>query len=148
MAPTRVNGNRVLYKLLTSSTAVMAECSNQVYGPPLGLPPKMSAPAKAIVFGNDGGPGNPDIPMASERFTMYCYGAEQPEAISVFRTVADLLAPQSRRLAPQTVVYDTGVNVRVASFALEMGPADVPDPGNGWPRVVCAWRMTYAEAAA
>lgn len=145
--PTRLNGNRVLLKLLAASSAVMTECSNRVYGPPLGIPPGMTAPGKAIVFGNDGGPGNPDIPMASERFTMYCYGADQPEAISVFRTVFDLLQPSDRRKAPLTVAYDTGVNVRVEHVSLEMGPADLPDPGNGWPRVVCAWRMVYTEAA-
>ncbi len=144
---TRLNGNRVLLKLLLASSAVMTECSNRVYGPPLGIPPGMTAPGKAIVFGNDGGPGNPDIPMASERFTMYCYGAEQPEAISVFRTVFDLLQPADRRKAPVTVAYDTGVSARAQHFALEMGPTDLPDPGNGWPRVVCAWRMVYAEGA-
>lgn len=140
---TRLNGNRVLYKLLASSTAVMAECSNRVYGPPLGIPPGMSAPGKAIVFGNDGGPAHPDVPMASERFTMYCYGAEQPEAISVFRAAFDFLS----RKGNATVTYDTGVSALVRRIDLEMGPSDLPDPGNGWPRVVCAWRMVYAEAA-
>lgn len=141
--PTRLNGNRVLLKLLAASSAVMTECSNRVYGPPLGIPPGMTAPGKAVVFGNDGGPGNPDIPMASERFTMYCYGAEQPEAISVFRTVFDLL----ERKGNTTVSYDTGVSALVRRVDLEMGPTDLPDPGNGWPRVVCAWRMVYTEGA-
>ena len=140
---TRLNGNRVLYKLLTSSSAVMTECSNRVYGPPLGLPPGMAAPAKAVVFSNDGAPAHPDIPMASERFQMYCYGADQPEAISVFRTVFDFLS----RKGNATVTYDTGVTGLVRRVDLEMGPTDLPDPGNGWPRVVCAWRMVYTENA-
>lgn len=147
MTPTRLNGNRVLYKILSGNAALMTECSNRVYGPPLGIPPGMTAPGKAVVFGNDGGPGNPDIPMAAERFPMYCYGADQPEAIAVFRSVFDLLMPSDRRKLPLTVTYDTGVTVRVQYFTLEMGPTDLPDPGNDWPRVVCAWRMVYSERA-
>lgn len=140
---TRLNGNRILYKILSGSTTLMTECSNRVYGPPLGIPPGMSAPAKALVFANEGAPGHPDIPMASERFMMYCYGAEQPEAINVFRTVFDLL----HRKGTTVVTYDTGVTVLVRRIDLEMGPVDLPDPGNNWPRVVCAWRMVYSEKA-
>lgn len=139
----RLDGNKLLYKLLSGTGALMTECTNRVYGPPLGIPTGMTAPEKAVVFENDGGPGHPDIPMASERFTMYCYGADQVEAGSVFRTVFDAL----QRKGFTQVAYATGVTALVRRIDLEMGPADMPDPGTNWPRVVCAWRMLYGETA-
>ena len=140
---TRLDGNKVMYKMLTAISALMTECGNQVYGPPLGIPTGMSAPAKAVVFENDGGPGHPDIPMANERFTMYCYGGDMVEASSVFRTVFDAL----HRKGFTQVAYATGVTALVRRIELDMGPVDMPDPGNNWPRVVSAWRMLYKEAA-
>lgn len=138
---TRLDGNQVLYKLLTAQTALMTECSNRVYGPPLGIPPGMTAPAKAVIFENNGGPAHPDIPMASERFTFYCYGASQPEAVAVFAALHDAL----NRRGYTAVAYSAGVTALVRRCRLVMGPSDLPDPGTNWPRVVSAFQMTYKE---
>lgn len=140
---TRLDGNKILYKLLSGTSALMTECSNRVYGPPLGIPPGMSAPAKAVIFENDGGPAHQDIPMASERFMFYCYGASQPEAGAVFAALHDAL----NRRGYTSVSYASGVTALVRRCRLVMGPSDLPDPGTNWPRVVCAFQMTYKEAA-
>lgn len=141
---TRLDGNKVMYKLVTAASALMTECGNRVYGPPLGIPTGMTAPAKAVIFENDGGPGHPDIPMADERFTFYCYGASQPEAGAVFATLADAL----HRKGYTQLTLSAGVTAVVRRVELAMGPSDLPDPGTNWPRVVSAWRMIYREAAA
>jgi hypothetical protein len=140
----RLDGNKVMYKLLTAASALMTECGNRVYGPPLGIPTGMTAPDKAVIFENDGGPGHPKIPMADERFAFYCYGASQPEAAAVFDTLFDAL----HRKGYTRLTYATGVTAVVRRIELEMGPSDMPDPGTNWPRVVAAFRMVYKEAAA
>lgn len=140
---TRLDGNQVMYKLLTAQLALMSACGNRLYGPPLGIPPGMTAPDKAVVFEGDGGPGHETLPMAAERFTFYCYGATQAEAQGVFGALFDAL----HRRGYTQVAYAPGVTALFRRGDLDMGPADLPDPGTNWPRVVSAFRIVFGERA-
>lgn len=141
--PTRVDGAQLVYKYLTGVTALMTETTNRVYGPPLGIPPGITAPCKFLRFAGDGGAGNPDVPMASERYTFNCYGATQTEAQSVARVLIDALDRKGRT----EVTVATGVKSLLRWAGIEMGPADLPEPDTGWPRVVLAFRVLYGERA-
>ena len=57
----RLDGNKVMYKILSGTAALMTECNNRVYGPPLGIP---SVPIKSsgLVPG-----GFQVLPPSSER---------------------------------------------------------------------------------
>lgn len=139
--PTRVDGSLLMHTYLKSVSALMTATSNRVYGPPLGVPPGISAPCKFVRFANDGGPGHPDLPMASERFTFNCYGSTQIEAMEVARILVDAL----NRLGRTEVTISAGVKNLIRRVDLEMSPADLPEPETKWPRVVCAFRVVYGE---
>ena len=138
---TRIDGDLLMYKYLTSVTALMTAVTNRIYGPPLGVPAGITEPKTFIKFACDGGPGHPDIPMASERFIFHCYGATQSEAQGVFRALFDAL----HRVGRQAVTTSTGVTALLRRADLESGPTDLPELELGWPRVVAFFRVIYGE---
>jgi hypothetical protein len=145
--PTLLDADLILYKYLTSVTALctavghVAGTTQRIYGPPLGIPSGITAPTKLICFSSDGGSGNADVPMASDRFTFYVYGTTQSEARSVARSLHDAL----HRIGNQRVTLATGSIALLRRAELEMGLTDLPEPQTNWPRVVCAYRVTYCE---
>ena len=138
---TRIDGLNLLYTYLTGITALTTETDSRIYGTGGGIPPGISEPLKMITIASDGGPGDPDIPMAMQRFTFSCYGPTLEDAHSVFTVLFDAL----HRLGRHEVTI-SGSDVGLLQWAeLEMGPADVPEPELGWPRVVCAYRVIFYE---
>ena len=140
---TRLDSDSIMYGYLTSVTALMTATGNRIYGPPLGVPAGITEPKTFIKFSCDGGPGHPDIPMSSERFSFSCYGSKQSEAQSVFRALFDAL----HRVGRQEVTISVGVTALLRRADLESGPMDLPEPELGWPRVVCAFRVVFMERA-
>ena len=140
---TRLDGNLIFYKLLTAQASLMTLCSNRVFGPPLGIPSGMTAPARAISFGSNGAPANISVPMADESFRTLCYGADQADANSVYLALADILNRRGRTV----VALGGSVNAVIRHAILDVGPVDLPDPGNDWPRVIADWRIVYLETA-
>jgi hypothetical protein len=138
---TLLDGNLLLYKYLTSVNALMTEVSNRLYGPPASIPSGITAACKFLLFTGDGGAGNPDVPMTSQRYTVHCYGATQTEAQSVYRTLADAL----NRAQDKRVTLATG-SIGLLRFAVkESGPYDLPEPETEWPRVISTFRVHFCE---
>jgi len=138
---TLIDGARLLYLYLTGTAALLTATSSRIYGPPLGIPAGITAPCAFLNFADDGGRGNPDIPMSAERFTFHCYGATQSEARGVFAALHDAL----QRAGNQRVTLAAGSVGLLRRADLEAGPGDLPDLGVNWPRVVCAFRVTFCE---
>lgn len=146
MAPTLLDVDLLLYKYLTSVSALTTYLGHtsgapRIFGPPLGIPTGMTAPGKYISFSSDGGSGNPDVPMGSDRITCYSYGTTQTEA----RTVARYLHDALHRIGNQRVTLSTGSIGLLRRADLEMGLTDMPEPELLYPRVVSAYRIVYCE---
>jgi hypothetical protein len=144
--PTVIDSDILLYKYLTSVSALTTAVGHtagapRIFGPPLGIPSGMTAPGKYICFSSDGGMGDASAPMGNERFTFYVYGATQSEARSVARSLFDAL----HRIGNQRVTLATGSVALLRRAELEMGQTDLPEPAVGWPRVVCAYRIVFCE---
>lgn len=143
---TLIDADLLLWKYLVSVSALTTAAGHttgapRIFGPPLGIPSGMTAPGKYIVFSADGGAGNASVPMGQERFTFYVYGATQSEARSLARSLHDAL----HRIGNQRVTLATGSVGLLRRADLEMGLTDLPEPETQWPRVVCAYRVTYCE---
>jgi hypothetical protein len=144
--PALLDSNRLMYLLLTGNVTLCAAVGHvspgtlRIFGPPLGIPSGMTAPAKYIVFANDGGPGNQYTPMGNERFQFYVYGATQTEARSVARSLDDAL----HRAQNQRVTLTAG-SVALLRRADRQVFADLPEPEILWPRVVCAYSIVFCE---
>lgn len=146
MAPTILDLDQLVWKYLVSVTALTTAVGHttaapRIFGPPLGIPSGMTAPGKYICFSTDGGTGNPDVPMGSDRITCYSYGTTQTEA----RTVARYLHDALHRIGNQRVTLSTGVVGLLRRADLEMGLTDLPEPELLYPRVVSAYRIVYCE---
>jgi len=143
---TQVNQNLMLYNYLTSVSALTTEVGHtsgtpRIFGPPLGIPSGITAPCKFLIFGDDGGTANFDVPMADMRTTFYLYGATQSEAQSVYRALHAAL----HRIQDQRITLATGSVALLRSANKETGPHDLPEPELNFPRVVCAYRVRYCE---
>lgn len=127
---------------LGANTALMTAVSNRLYGPPGGLPSGMSEPLAAVRMSRDGGAADRYTPLASERFQFDCYGPTQEAAGTVFRALHDAL----HRAQGQSVTVGAAT-WRLIFAERESGPSDLPEPELGWPRIVCAYRITLSEWA-
>lgn len=146
MTPTLIDHNETMYKYLTGCTALCTALGHtstvqRIYGPPLGIPRNITEPLPLLLYSCDGGVGNPDIPMASLRFSFYLYGRTQAGARTIFRELFDVLHRKTRT----DVTVSTGVKHLLSWGVLEAGPSDLPEPELLWPRVYCAFRVRFGE---
>ncbi len=140
--PTTIDTTALMLTFLAADTALMAAVSNRIDGPPVGIPEGASEPVPALRITGSGGAGDPDVPVTSERFQADCYGATQEGAMTVYRTLNDAL----HRAQGRTVTVGAAT-WRLIFAEREAGPDHLPEPELGWPRVVCAYRVTMAEWA-
>lgn len=80
-----VDTNEVITTLLLSLPHVTNLVGTRVYGPP-GLPTDFTID-HAVMFLNDGGPGNIYLPVKVESVPIYCYGKTARLARKLFRAL-------------------------------------------------------------
>lgn len=141
MAATTIDPAQLVHTYLSGRTAFMAEISNRLYGPPNdSLPAGITAPCKFTVFDLDGGASDSSTPVGRDRLTFHCYGATTAEARSVWRYLHDAL----QRAQGQAVTVGAAT-WRLMFASRVAGPALMPEPETGWPRVYAAYEITYME---
>jgi hypothetical protein len=144
VAITRIDPDELLLAYLTTDaratelrSLVTAPRQLHIYGPPLGVPSGVSSPRRLVSFGNDGSSISPQLPVAGDRVTFWCYGSLQSDAMLVYRALHDAMNGAYFRLAKTGCVW----LLRTASQLA--GPYDIPEPEIGWPRVVAAYQINY-----
>ena len=143
---TVVDSAKLLYVVLASDASLVAEVTNVVdgstvldmYGPP-GMPVDFHI-RKMLFFLGDGGPGDEELPIASESFSFFCYGDNAAEARSVYRKLRAALHRKSH-----TRYTIDGETHQFQWAQLLSGPQDDTDPVEGWNRILCSFLVTFIE---
>ena len=134
-----IDSVELLLALLNADSDLVTEAAGGIFGPP-GLG-KNFVISKAVAIRSDGGASSSYLPMMSERFLVYCYGATSKGARSVYRAFVNAV----HRLYNQRKTLTGGVVAHVRSVEMEAGPVDLVDAATGWTFVWAACRMLFCE---
>jgi hypothetical protein len=114
---------------LLAQTALTALVVDRIYAGVVYPPAEYVAGDYAITLNSRGGQVGYDRLLLSESYTFKCYGATELAAMTLYRTLVDVLDDSSAGA------------IRYASLEISGYPLREPEPVN-WPFVLCYFRVT------
>lgn len=139
----QIDSAQLFYLLLSNDSSVATEVTDSlgvhIYGPP-GLPVEFTL-RKAIMYIDDGGPGNINIPIGQHEFEVYCYGKTSQEARQVYLALFNFLHRKKH-----VRVSLGGGTYAIFQYGQKLsGPQDRVEPAEGWPYVFCSFYVHFIE---
>ena len=116
---------------LTQQSALTALTGQRIYAGVVYPPPDYAPGQHALCFNIRSGSLTYDRQLLAESFTFKCYGADEPSAMLLYRTLADAL--------------DDRRGGRIRHAELETSGYPLREPDTGWPFVLTYFRVTFEK---